>query len=81
MSETAKERSILHHIQDLAAEEERLYQESELSEADRVRLQAIGVQLDQCWDFLRQRRALREFGRNPDEAKVRPKGVVEKYEG
>ncbi|MGH7118815.1 MAG: DUF2630 family protein [Acetobacteraceae bacterium] len=81
MSGTAKDRSILDHIQALAAEEERLYQESKLSQADRARLQTIGVQLEQCWDFLRQRRALREFGGNPEDAKVRPKGVVEKYEG
>jgi len=38
------------------------------------------VELDQCWDLLRQRRALREFGRDPDQAKVRPPKVVENYE-
>lgn len=81
MSGEAKDRTILHHIQELADEEERLYRESQISEADRARLKAIGVQLDQCWDLLRQRRALREFGRNPEEAKVRPASVVEKYEG
>ena len=37
-------------------------------------------ELDQCWDLLRQRRALREFGRDPDQAKVRPPKVVENYE-
>jgi hypothetical protein len=36
--------------------------------------------LDQCWDLLRQRRALREFGKDPDEAKVRPAKIVENYE-
>lgn len=81
MSGEAKDRSILQHIQELTAEEERLYQDSQISEADRGRLKAIGVQLDQCWDLLRQRRALREFGGNPEEAKLRPPGVVEKYEG
>ncbi|MGH7066299.1 MAG: DUF2630 family protein [Acetobacteraceae bacterium] len=81
MSGEAEDRTILHHIQELAAEEERLYQEPGLSEADRARLKVIGVQLDQCWDLLRQRRALREFGKNPEEARIRPAGIVEKYEG
>ena len=44
------------------------------------RLAKIKVELDQCWDLLRQRRALREFGRDPDEAKVRPAKIVENYE-
>jgi len=81
MSGEPKDRSILHHIQELTEEEERLYRESKLSEADLGRLKAIGVQLDQCWDLLRQRRALREFGGDPDEAKVRPASIVERYEG
>ncbi|MGH7051773.1 MAG: DUF2630 family protein [Acetobacteraceae bacterium] len=81
MSGEAKDRSILQHIEELTAEEERLYQDSQISEAGRSRLKAIGVQLDQCWDLLRQRRALREFGGNPEEAKLRPPDMVEKYEG
>ncbi len=81
MSGAAKDRNILHHIQELTEEEERLYRESKISEADLARLKAIGVQLDQCWDLLRQRRALREFGNSPDEAQVRTASVVEKYEG
>jgi hypothetical protein len=44
------------------------------------RLQAIEVALDQCWDLLRQRRARREMGQNPDEAAVRPPDVVERYQ-
>src|SRR5882724_3887053 len=40
----------------------------------------VKEELDQCWDLLRQRRALREFGRDPDEAKVRPAKIVENYE-
>jgi len=39
----------------------------------------LRVELDQCWDLLRQRRALREFGGDPDQAKVRPPNVVENY--
>ena len=46
---------------------------------DKQRLDQISVELDRCWDLLRQRRALREFGNDPDAAKVRPPGVVENY--
>ncbi len=47
----------------------------------RRELAKLNVELDQCWDLLRQRRALREFGRDPGEAEVRPPSVVEKYTG
>jgi Protein of unknown function (DUF2630) len=46
---------------------------------DKERLRAVEVDLDQCWDLLRQRRALREFGDNPEEASVRDPGTVEGY--
>lgn len=46
---------------------------------DRGRLKAVEVQLDQCWDLLRQRRALRETGGDPREAEVRPPDEVEGY--
>ncbi len=45
------------------------------------RLKALEVQLDQCWDLLRQRDALRDFGGNADDASVRSADVVEHYEG
>lgn len=44
------------------------------------RLQQIEVALDQCWDLLRQRRARRLAGQEPDDAIVRPPIVVETYE-
>ena len=75
------DRSVRKHIEQLVSEEHRLYgQGSSLSEAESGRLQEIKVELDQCWDLLRQRRALREFGDDPNQARVRPPGVVEKYE-
>jgi hypothetical protein len=43
------------------------------------RLTAVEVELDQCWDLLRQRRARREFHENPDDASVRDEGTVEGY--
>jgi len=75
-----KDQSVLSHINRLVKEEEHLYGQNELTGDDRVRLAELKVELDQCWDLLRQRRALREFGENPDKAKVRPAKIVENYE-
>ena len=75
------DKSVLKHIERLVTEEKELYANSEMSNAQRARLATINVELDQCWDLLRQRRALREFGRDPDEAEVRPAKVVENYKG
>jgi hypothetical protein len=80
MAEQGKDQSVLNHINELVKEEEVLYGRSELTEDDRQRLADLKVQLDQCWDLLRQRRALREFGHDPDQAKLRPAKIVENYE-
>jgi Protein of unknown function (DUF2630) len=48
-------------------------------EADRERLRSVEVELDRCWDLLRQRRALRDAGADPDDAQVRDPGTVEGY--
>jgi hypothetical protein len=80
MLDESKDQPVLGHIDGLVKEEERLYAKGELTDDDRERLARIKVELDQCWDLLRQRRALREFGRDPDQAKVRPPTVVENYE-
>jgi Protein of unknown function (DUF2630) len=52
---------------------------SEALEADAARLRAIEVELDVCWDVLRQRRALRDAGANPDRAEARDPDTVERY--
>jgi uncharacterized protein DUF2630 len=75
------DRSVLDHIRELVAEEQRLYQHREPTETDGERLQKIKVELDQYWDLLRQRRALQEFGQDPTDARLRPAQIVEKYEG
>jgi len=80
MANGDKDQSVLNHINELVEEEESLYRRSELTQPDQSRLADLKVELDQCWDLLRQRRALREFGENPDKAKVRPPKVVENYE-
>ena len=46
---------------------------------DQKRLDGVEEMLDQCWDLLRQRRARREFGENPDQATTRDVGTVEGY--
>jgi hypothetical protein len=51
----------------------------EALEADAERLRAVEVELDVCWDLLRQRRALRDAGVDPDEAAARDPNTVERY--
>ena len=80
MGNRETDQSVLQHIEHLVGEEHRLYGQGSLSDDERRRLQEIQVQLDQCWDLLRQRRARREFGDDPKQAQVRPPGIVEKYE-
>ncbi len=74
---------ILKHITELVNEEHELDnlagQEGGLSEEQQARVRALEVSLDQCWDLLRQRRARRSAGLNPDEAKVRDPEIVEHY--
>ena len=70
-------------IEQLVAEEHELWEREAAgaaTDADRQRLGELKVSLDQCWDFLRQRRALREAGYDPDVARARPSDVVENYE-
>ena len=70
-------------IEQLVAEEHSLWDRESAggaSEADRRRLGELQVSLDQCWDLLRQRRANRESGRDPDAAALRSPEVVERYE-
>ena len=80
MANEKNDQSVLSHIDQLVKEEERLYAKNGLTEEDQARLGQVKVALDQCWDLLRQRRALREFGEDPDKAKVRPAKIVENYE-
>ncbi len=73
---------ILKHIEELVSEEHQLTQQSHmggLSEEERQRMQQLEISLDQCWDLLRQRRALRSAHLNPDEAAVRDANIVEHY--
>lgn len=73
--------SILQHVAALVDEERRLRASGAAAAADAMRLRHVEVQLDQCWDLLRQRRAKREFGQDPESASLRDAGTVERYEG
>ena len=81
MANYTSDQAVLAQIERLLAEEHRMYELGKLSDAARIRLKEITVELDQLWDLLRQRRALREFGKDPNEARIRPPEVVEKYKG
>ncbi len=73
---------IVQRINQLAEEEHRL-ERSEgadgLGEDERRRLRDLEIALDQCWDLLRQRRARRHAGLDPDDVALRDPGVVEDY--
>jgi hypothetical protein len=70
-------------IEDLVSEEHSLWEREaagQATDADRQRLDSLKVTLDQCWDLLRQRRALREADLDPEVARVREADVVERYQ-
>jgi len=70
-------------IETLVAEEHELWSRESsgsATEDDRRRLEQVRLSLDQCWDLLRQRRARRDAGQDPDTAAARPPDVVERYE-
>ncbi len=77
------DREIIERISRLVAEEDQLHEQAvgaTLEEAERRRLTEIEQGLDQCWDLLRQRRARREFGQDPDAVTARPVDTVEHYQ-
>jgi hypothetical protein len=78
-----EDQEIVARINQLVDEEhqlERTHGGKGLSPGESERLRDLEVQLDQCWDLLRQRRARREYGQNPDDASVRDPNTVERYQ-
>jgi hypothetical protein len=78
------DQTLLDRINELAGEEHRLFEKESSGGAtpdEQARLKKLAVTLDQCWDLLRQRRARRSAGMNPDDAAVRDENVVERYTG
>jgi predicted nuclease with TOPRIM domain len=76
---------IRHHISELVRTERSLREQlatGEIStDEEHERLRRVETELDQCWDLLRQRQALRDSGGNPDTAAARPENTVEGYLG
>jgi hypothetical protein len=71
--------AVHQQIDALVAEEHQLRSADHHTPADRARLETLEVQLDQAWDLLRQRAALRDAGGNPASAEPRPAAEVEGY--
>ncbi|HTT31934.1 MAG TPA: DUF2630 family protein [Solirubrobacteraceae bacterium] len=78
--------SIANRIETLVNEEHELRNREQADtahpdalETDQERLRDVEIELDRCWDLLRQRRALRDAGANPDDAHVRDANTVERY--
>jgi hypothetical protein len=81
MDQNPGDASVFKHIRRLVDEEHRLFNQGPVSDDERRRLPAIQTELDRCWDLLRQRRALREFGGDASDARVRDAGIVKNYSG
>jgi hypothetical protein len=78
------DKTVLSQIDTLAREEHELFEREshgKATDSDQQRLQQLQGMLDQCWDLLRQRRAKREFGQNPNEAEVRDPKTIKGYVG
>ena len=73
------EKDIFSRIHELVEEEHKLRDNSEHTDEQRARMSQLEADLDQAWDLLRQRRAKRQYGENPDEAQQRPESEVEDY--
>jgi hypothetical protein len=73
------EKDILGRISALVDEEHQLREDGEHTDQQRARLSEVEAHLDQCWDLLRQRRARRQYGEDPDQAQPRPEQEVENY--
>ena len=68
---------VLAHIKNLTENEEKLWAREDISEDDVKKLHQMKSELDQCWDLLRRRRALRDAGKNPDKAETRSIDAIE----
>ncbi len=74
--------AIHEQIEQLVDEEHKLWHretEGDMNEETRQRLRELQIALDQMWDLLRQRKALRRAQLDPDAAQVRDPDIVENY--
>ena len=73
------EKDLISRIHALVDEEHKLREGADHTDDQRTRMAKIEADLDQCWDLLRQRRAKRQYGEDPEEAEARPASEVESY--
>jgi hypothetical protein len=73
------EKEIFTRIHELVDEEHKLRESGDHTGEQRARMNELEAHLDQCWDLLRQRRAKRQYGEDPDDAEPRPEPQVENY--
>jgi uncharacterized protein YjaG (DUF416 family) len=79
MDKQTPDQSVLTHIQELTEKEEQLYGKPDLTDEDVKELNKVKSELDQYWDLLRQRRAFRDAGEDPERAKMRSSDTIEHY--
>jgi len=77
--EKKEDNNVLAHIKELTEKEEQLYGKEDLSDEDVKNLHNVKSQLDQYWDLLRQRRAFREAGEDPERARLRSDDTIRNY--
>lgn len=80
MENNTPDNSVLSHITKLTEREEHLYGKEHLTDDDIKELHRVKSELDQYWDLLRQRRALRDAGGNPNNAQMRSSNTIDNYE-
>ena len=79
MEQSTLDQSVLAHIKQLTEKEEHLYGKTDLTDQDVKDLHTVKTELDQYWDLLRQRRAFRDAGDDPNRAKMRSSDTIENY--
>jgi uncharacterized protein YjaG (DUF416 family) len=79
MEEKKEDNSVINHIRQLTEKEEQLYGKSELTDQDVKDMHTVKAELDQYWDLLRQRRAFRDAGQDPDRAAMRSNDTIDHY--
>ncbi|HTH83431.1 MAG TPA: DUF2630 family protein [Mucilaginibacter sp.] len=80
MANNEQDSNVLSHIKKLTEREEHLYGKENLTDTDVHELHKVKTELDQYWDLLRQRRALRDAGEDPQRAEKRSSDTIENYE-
>lgn len=79
MEKNKDDNSVLEHIKQLTEREEHLYGKTDLTDQDVKDMHTVKSQLDQYWDLLRQRRAFRDAGDDPNRAQMRSNDTIEHY--